>query len=320
MRSRLLLVLLLAALPSPLLAEPPVAGETGSLPVHRVADPDAALVTKQNLLASDRFWPYQVSLVQPWKPPGLEKPLGAGTRGVLIRVEDSARARIDFGRNGRFSVPIDATDLVENANRIRRGELTKMAPNFALAIGSRLVDSGAERMLPFGLPAAAERPGFLCVFADPGAEGFAQLAAALAPLQERNGVLTVLFPEGEHPDAQVRERLRSLGWTVPFLYDFLAESYTRSLLSGGTSLPALILQTNEGRVLLERSWSAELVPEVERALETDFPPVTPPASRAGRPRTTSGGRAGGNPRSLPPGGGRRSDRGGRRRQGRRSPR
>jgi hypothetical protein len=271
MLSRLLLVVLLASLPSPLRAEAPGADGAGSLPIHRVDDPDAPVVTKENLLASERFWPYQVALVAPWKPQGREKPLGAGSVGVLIRVEEPGTARIDFGRNGRYAVPVDATDLLKNANRVREGELQKTAPNVALAIGSKLVDSRAEGMAPFGLPEVAERPGYLCVFADPGADDFAELAAALAPLQERHGVLTVLFPEGVHPDAQLRERLRSLGWTVPFLYDFLAESYTRSLLAEDTPLPAVILQTNEGRLLLQRRWSVELPAELERTIDASFP-------------------------------------------------
>lgn len=268
---RLLLVLVLAALPAPMAAAAPPGESAASLPIHRAADPDAAVVTGENLFASERFWPYQAALVEPWQPRGREKPLPAGIGGVLIRVEPAGSARIDFGRNGRYDVPVDATDLLENANRIRLGEMQKTAPNFALAIGSRLLDSGGERMRPLGLPAAMERPGFLCVFADPDAEGFAALATALAPLRDRRQVLTVLFPEGEHPDARIFERLRSLGWPVPFLYDFLAESYTRSLMEQELSLPVVMLQTNEGRVLLERRFSAELVPELERMIDATFP-------------------------------------------------
>ena len=68
--------------------------------------------------------------------------------GVLIRVEASGLARIDFGRDGLYEVPVGATDLVERANRIRTGELRKMAPNFVLAIGPRLVDSAGAHAAP----------------------------------------------------------------------------------------------------------------------------------------------------------------------------
>jgi hypothetical protein len=270
MRARLLLALLLWTVPTPLRAEAPGSEGQESLPIHRVADRDAAVVTGENLLESERFWPYHVALVEPWRPQGREASLPAGTRGVLIRVGDAGSARVDFGRNGRFDVPVAATDLLESANRIRRGELAKTAPNLALAIGAKLVDSRGERLLPFGLPAAMDRPGFLCVFADPAAEGFAELAAALAPLQDRRRVLTVLFPEGEHRDAWVFERVRALGWKVPFLYDFLAESFTRSLLDARIPLPAVMLQTNEGRVLIERRFGPGVVAELERAIDEAF--------------------------------------------------
>jgi hypothetical protein len=320
-RLRLLLLVVSAALlPASLRAVPPDPATAGSLPEYHAGDAGAPVVTEQNLLASERFWPYQVALTRPWPPAGGGGPLPSGLLGVLIRVEASGSARIDFGRDGRVEVPVGVTDLVARANQIRRGELAKVAPNFVLAVGPRLVDSASDELRPLDFRAAGEWRGFLAVFADPAAKEFAALAKSLAPLRERDGVLTILFPQGEHPDAEVREQLRALEWPVPFVYDHLAESYTRSLLAGETSPPALILQTNEGRVLLQRQWSAKVVPEVERALETGFAPVRPPASPAGRPRTTSGGRAGGNPRSRPPGGGRRSDRGVRRRSARRSPR
>ncbi len=250
----------------------------GDLPAHDVADRDAPVVTPENLLASERFWPYQVALVERWKPEARERPLDAGARGVLVRVEESGRARIDFGRDGQHVVPVGVTDLLERANRIRRGEEGKMGPNFAVAIGSKLLDPRAERMAAFGLPATMQRPGFLCVFADPGAASFVELAAALAPLRDRHGVLTVLFPEGQHPDEKLAERLRSLGWPVPFLFDFLAESYTQTLLSAKAPLPAVLLQTNEGRLLFQGRWTPEVAGELRAAIDHAFAPAGTTAS------------------------------------------
>jgi hypothetical protein len=207
-------------------------------------------------------------LTKAWQPYGRERPLRQGRRGVLIRVEGSGVARVDFGRHGLYEVPVADTDLVDRANRVRRGELNKMGPNFALAIGSRLLHSRSMR--PLGFPAAAERPGFLCVFADPAAKGFAELAAGLAALHDRHGVWTILFPQGDHPDAKVSEQLESLNWTVAVVYDYLSEAYTRTLLPEETPLPALVLQTNEGRVLFESGWKADVVPALTAALDEAF--------------------------------------------------
>lgn len=225
--------------------------------------PDAAAaVTDANLLESERFWPYQVALARD------------GSLGVLIRVEEGAIARIDFGRDGRREVPVAETDLIERANDVRLGRLEKLAPNFTLAIGPRLLDPTGDELVPFPFAAALERRGFLCVFADPGAVGFSDLARGLAPLSERHGVLTIVFAQGEHPDAALREKLRALGWAVPFVHDHLAEAYTRSLLREGTSLPALLLQTSEGRVVFQGGWRPEALPELESALERDFARAT----------------------------------------------
>jgi hypothetical protein len=269
MRRRVLVVILTAvlALVSLGAASDGVPPAEGGLPGYSAADPGAPAVTPDNLLESERFWPYQVALTAAWRPLDSQKPLAAGMQGVLIRVEDSGMARVDFGRHGQHRVPVSRTDLVENANRIRRGELHKMGPNFALAIGSKLVDPRPERIAPLGFVAAAGEATFLCVFADPNAEGFEDLARALAPLQERRGVLTVLFAQGQHPDAELRERLRALDWKVPYAYDFLAEGYTRSLLPEGTPVPAVLLQTREGRLLFQSPWGSSVPAELDAALD-----------------------------------------------------
>jgi hypothetical protein len=258
---------LLAVSPASLGADSSEDRRPEGLPEYQAGDPDAAVVTESNLVESERFWPYQVALARSWQPAGGARPLSPGILGVLIRVEASGAALIDFGRDGRHEVPVGATDLVERANRIRQGELHKMAPNFVLAIGPRLLDSESAEPRTFGVLETSRRRIFLAVFADPGAEDFPDLAAALAPLRERDGLLTILFPQGEHPDSRVRERLRTLGWTIPFVYDHLSEPYSRSLLAEGVPLPALMLQTGEGRLLFQGGWSARAVRELRSALD-----------------------------------------------------
>jgi hypothetical protein len=241
------------------------------LPPYAAADPDAPVVTEASLLAADRFWPYHVSLIAPWQPGGATRPLPAGARGVLIRVEPDGRARIDFGRDGLYGVPLAATDAVELANRVRRGEADKTLPNFVMALGPRLVDAAGDSMRPLPLEVTAAQRGFLTVFADPRAEAFAELAAALAPLRDRGGVMTVVLPQARLPDAQVRERLRALGWPVPFVFDHLAEIYARTLLDEAASLPWVALQTREGRLLFASPWNQDVTQRLADALEAAFP-------------------------------------------------
>ncbi len=242
-------VLLLALAAAPVVTE---------LPEHRVADPRAPIVTEATLLESERFWPYQAALTED------------GSVGVLIRVEPGGLARLDFGRDGKRTVPVSETDLVVRANQIRTGELEKAAPNFVLALGPRMVDPGSGELRPYPFASVAEKRGFVCVFADPSQAEFAALAAALAPLNDRHGVGTILFPQGEHPDRALREKLRALNWPVPFVYDHLAEPYTGTLLPAGTPSPFVVLQTNEGRILYQSAWRPSVVAELTAALDTAF--------------------------------------------------
>jgi hypothetical protein len=261
----LLLIVLPAALPARAGGDP------------QAPAPETAAVTQANLLANERYWPFRVALTAPWQPPGREKPLPAGSTGILIRVEASGAARIDFSADGKYAVPVARTDLLESANRIRRGALAKNSPTFTLAIATHLVDPASDPPRGLNPEVLDGRPGFLCVFADPKSEPFAKIAAGLAPLRDRHGVLTILFPQGGEKDPRVIERLRSLGWTVPFPFDFLAGPYTRTLIPEETPLPALLLQTNEGRVVFQSGWRENVVPELTAALDAAFgaEPATP---------------------------------------------
>ncbi len=245
-------------------------GALGAPPRYEVADPSAPPVTAGNLLQSERFWPYQIELTSPFTLAGRETPLVAGTLGVLIRVEPTGLARIDFGRDGRAEVPVATTNLLAEANRIRLGEEGKPAPNLVHAIGPRLVDAEAEEIRAVDFGALFEQRIFLAVFADPSAEGFPKLAAALAPLRSRDGVETVLFPQGAHSDRAMWEQLRTLDWPVPFLRDPHSEGYTMSLRPEDAPLPAVMLLTPDGRVLLDRPWQDDVVKQVARTLDAEL--------------------------------------------------
>lgn len=243
---------------------------TSAPPAHSAADPGAPAVTAKNLLASERSWPYRVALTEPWQPPGAKTTLKRGHVGVLIRVESSGNPRIDFGMRGKYEVPTAKTDLVERSNEIRLGKQQKEAPNFVYAIRTRMIDAASEGPRIFPAERVHGHPGFLCVFADPSSEDFPKLAEALVPLSERHGVMTIFFPIGNHDDAKIRKQLRELGWTPPFLHDFLSEGYIRTLVSPDTAFPALLLQTDEGRLLYLGAADPERVPELTAVLDASF--------------------------------------------------
>jgi hypothetical protein len=235
----------------------------------RAAAAQAGAVGPQDLFASEAWWPYRATLVQDWTPGAGGPPLRKGTRGVLIRVETPERARVDFGRAGLYELPIAATDLAASADRIRRGELAKAGPNFVVAIGARLLDPEPAPPLAFAIERVRGQRRFLCVFADPDAAGFDDLARGLAPLAEREGVQTILFPQTRSSDAAVAEALRARSWRIPFVAGHLSEAYTRTLLPANATPPALLLQTAEGRVLFASPWRSSVVAELEASLAAD---------------------------------------------------
>ena len=185
------------------------------------------LLRPDTIAENDRYWPYRVAIQR--AQTGSRGEIRAGSGGVLIRVEGQ-RARIDFGRDGLATVEVGETDLIERARRVRDGREVKMAPNFALAIGTKLVDSNAPVLRPLGLEAARRADVFLCVFADPRRPAFARYAQEFRRIHDRPGVATLLFPQGDARDAEIRSRLRALDAALPFLFSHLSAAYTRTLV------------------------------------------------------------------------------------------
>jgi len=237
------------------------------IPAYSVVDSRAPAVTGGNLHESDRFWPYRTKLIESWLPPSGAATLGAGTEGALIRVGSSGTARIDFGRVGVYDVPVSATDLVEHANRIRLGEEEKTEPNLLRTIGPRLVDSNSDVMRPFSYGEEYERDLFLCLFADPEDESFDAIVGSMTPLAARHGALVIVFPQGRVPDRTVGRRLRALGSPVPFVLDHVSEAYTRSLLAADVAMPAVLLQTGDGRLLFAERWEAETAARIASVIQ-----------------------------------------------------
>ncbi len=240
-----------------------------------------APVTARSLLENERFWPHQVALTEAVRPDGRDRALGAGTRGVLIRVEAAGVARIDFGRDGRAEVPIAKTDVVERANRIRRGELHKMAPNFVLSIAPQLVDPRAGEVRPFPMQRTREQRGFLCVFAATDSDDFGEMAEVLGSAAAHREVLPILLPQDDAAPAHLLARLRSLSWPAPFVYPRVAGGYTRALLDASAPRPYLMLVTPEGRVLFEAPWEPGVASRLRAAIQTSLDGVPPDATTGG---------------------------------------
>lgn len=237
---------------------------------YDASDPDANRISEESLLANERFWPYHVNLLTPRTVEGAPHPIQPVIPGVLVRVEEGSVARIDFGRRGKVELPVSETNIVEQANRVRLGEVSKMAPNFVLAVANRLYESESGHTRPYRLDLKSSQRDYLCVFADPESKGFAKVAASLAPLQQRENLLTILFQQTtrEHPliDPAVGKLLRKQSWPVAFSFSTYAEPFRRSLLGAEVKLPYVLLQTEEGRVLFEGPWHEGIASQLGTAL------------------------------------------------------
>ncbi len=214
-------------------------------------------VTASNLFVSERFWPYRVKLSRPWTTPE-GRTLKKGTPGVMIRLVDASTARIDFAGLGIHEVPVESTNAVETARLVASGKRHKFGPNVIAALGARVLVSDDPAPRPAGPQSYGSRL-VLSVFADPREPGFEALARRVAATElPAKEVLTVFVPQGDGSPLEVNEQLQEAGWSVRFLRPgVFSESFTQGMLREPLSPPALLLTTDEGRVVWEERWQGD---------------------------------------------------------------
>lgn len=125
--------------------------------------PDRAVTLEMFLERSD-LWSFHVWV----DPEKVARELRHASRfpAVLLRVEQGA-ALVDFGRNGIHTIPISATNLLEEAGRIARGETDPELPNFiryTANIFSRIKENGLRT--PYLVDEYSSTPTFVLVYGD----------------------------------------------------------------------------------------------------------------------------------------------------------
>lgn len=65
------------------------------------------------------WWPEFVVLNQSIESPDVKRPMTEGTRGVLIRVEESGLLRVDFGSVGLTNLSVEQTNFLEQYEELK---------------------------------------------------------------------------------------------------------------------------------------------------------------------------------------------------------
>jgi hypothetical protein len=232
-------------------------------------------ITPDTIFEHERYWPYRIKLSEAWRPESGERAFRVGTPGVLIRLIDADTALVDFAGLGVHEVPVSSTDIVESARGIVSGRVHHYGPNLLVALGPRLVDTRGEEPVAMR-PEFMQQRLILLVFADPGDDRFDALAQELSSLPEAPAFSAVLLPQGGSSSQEVFERMREAGWPAPFLQPRLSPGYSEGLLPEGLALPAVTLNTRNGRLLYQDRWEAGAIDRIRSALEGHQAELGPP--------------------------------------------
>lgn len=212
-------------------------------PSEIAADP----VDATNWRASARFWPYSVALLESDKS-GSETVTPSGLEGVVVYLTSSGQLRLDLGRDGVRTVPLEATDFLVRANEIRRGERTKLAPNFILAYGNRLLDLSSNRIRALRIDDLAESRIFIALLANPHDPRLSEWSEALLELTGAyGGVVAIFYPL---PDPAVEstgglKRLHDSAWPGYVMMQQYVLPYRLSLWDGDLAEPLLMVMSPE---------------------------------------------------------------------------
>jgi len=210
----------------------------------------ATAMTADAVFDDSSSWPYRIALTEPFETES--RTLPAGTTAVLIRLESPQRALVDFGRNGLHRIPVDATNITQQASAIDKGEVAKDFPNYVQTIGPRLVDVTIDPINKFRFEDVVDQEYFITIYADGDMDTLVTLAEAVEAQQstlEQTQTLAFIIPQETMHDFDYAERMRAAGLKIPFMYGHLAMPYTRVLDHGAKAFPTMVLTDANGKIL-----------------------------------------------------------------------
>ena len=211
---------------------------------------ESAVVDSSNWNASERFWPYRVSLTPPASASGEAGAMRL--EGVVVHLDSTGRIRVDLGRDGVRTVPLESTDFLARANEVRLGSRTKLAPNFILAYGNRLLDVSNDPIRALRIDSLAGSRFFICLLAHPHDSRLPEWTEATRQLTEAvDGVVAIFFPL---PDPVIEttgglNRLHEADWPGFVMMAQYALPYRLSLWDGDPTQPLLMAFSPERHLL-----------------------------------------------------------------------
>ncbi len=211
----------------------------------------AAEALAEILHARSDWWPQQVRLAQPYTPPGAAAPLPAGWQAVLVRVE-GAEVVADFGRHGIRRLPLEDTDVLQQAAALR-DQPPRRHGLLVTSLFNKFFHLEQDRAVQCKLQDFAGVEYVLFVYTDPcGAEGRAALKELRRFLAGNATALHGLRPVVIPADCELGRltaEVTAAGLPWPVMFPYLAGPYRHSLHHEPAGNPSLVLTDANGRIL-----------------------------------------------------------------------
>ena len=206
----------------------------------------------ESLPGHSDFWPPKIHLTEDVET--RKGTLSAGQRGVLLRIEGGpAIAVVDFGRDGIHEVPLDKTDALATARRIKDGEKDKPLPNYLSMLGPpKLFHAVEGKMKAISLHETGDWKGFFLLYLSVEDLDWAALAGLLQEnkdLIRKTGLQPLLLPLSRVEDAELFQKIREHSLPVAVMHGFLGFSFLNALAHHPGDGPLFVATDLNGKIL-----------------------------------------------------------------------
>jgi len=202
------------------------------------------------ILTNSGFWPYRVSLVEPY-----ESALGSlrsGVTGVLIRVEtdDNGEAQlvVDFGRNGLCRLPTDLTDIETQIEQIESGVIVKSLPNYVQMLANKFALLLPDLNYKLKLEEFEDYDGFVFVYAH-ALESVETLLDQVSLIPGNEKYIPLVLPQSDLDGEVLRQTIREHPITAGVLFTHLVGPYQQTLAHDVGSGDVIVVTDMDGRIL-----------------------------------------------------------------------
>ena len=180
---------------------------------------------------------------------GSKQTLIPAVPGVLVRITEEG-AVVDFGSNGRHILPIEQTDVIAQAERLRQANLAEHQASLHTQIGDKFWRWDGENLVRLGSDYFKDKKYLVFLYAEPddasSIERVRQFSRAYEDIEERNPTAEVVLMSAA---SKVQPFFDQDAPTFPVMTWHMSSGYIYALDQQPGERPAVVITDFSNRII-----------------------------------------------------------------------